>query len=176
MLRPVVLYPDPILKKKSRVVTEFDADLKALAADMAESLRDAEGIGLAGVQVGVLLRIMAMDAKYDQEDRGEPLILINPEILEKSGAEVGDEGCLSLPDIREDVERATRVKVKTQDVEGKNQVYEFTGILARCIQHETDHMNGHLFIEKVPAVKRILMKTKLKRLEKQYKTAHGKDA
>lgn len=174
MTRTIVLYPDPRLKKKSQIVTRFDEALKTLAGEMVETMRAVEGIGLAAVQIGEMTRMMTMDAHYDREDRGVALVLVNPEILDRSGTDNSEEGCLSMPEVREVVERAARVKVRAHDLEGKEQVLEFEGILARCIQHEIDHMNGHLFVEKVPAVKRLLLKTKLKELERKFKATARK--
>ncbi len=169
MRLPVVLYPDPRLMTKSRPVVHFDAALKSLAADMIETMRESEGIGLAAVQVGELLRLMTMDERFDREDKGEARVLVNPVIQEAVGTESCEEGCLSLPEIREVVERAARVRVKAQDLDGKERVLEYEGILARCIQHEIDHMDGKLFVMKVPAVKRILLKPRLKELERRFK-------
>jgi len=171
MLRPIVLYPDPILKTKSKPVTEFTPDLKDLALDMTETMREANGVGLAAIQIGEPLRMMVMDVHYDQEDKGEALAMFNPEVLHEEGAETTEEGCLSIPDVREEVERAFKVKVKYQDLNGQAQVGEFEGLLARCVLHEIDHMNGQLFIQKVPAVKRLFLKKQLDQLKKNFKEA-----
>jgi peptide deformylase len=171
MIRPIVLYPDPRLKMKSKPVSLFDEKLAVLASDMVETMRDAFGVGLAAIQVGEPLRMMVMDEHYDQEDKGTALVLCNPEILKTEGSETLEEGCLSLPDVREDVERAFKVQVKGRDVKGKELTLEFEGMLARCVLHEIDHMNGQLFIQKVPAVKRIFLQKKLGELKKNYETA-----
>jgi len=168
MLRPIVLYPDPRLKLKSKPVNEFTPDLKDLALDMTETMRDANGVGLAAIQIGEAIRMMVMDANYDKEDRGEPLVMFNPEVLQEEGTETTEEGCLSIPDVREEVERALKVKVKYQDLEGQTQTGEFEGLLARCVLHEIDHMNGQLFIQKVPAVKRLFLKKQLDQLKKNF--------
>ncbi len=168
MLRPIVLYPDPRLKMKSKTVTQFGTELKALAVEMTETMREANGVGLAAVQIGELIRMMVMDVNYDKEDRGEALAMCNPEIVNEEGTETIEEGCLSIPDVREDVERSFKVKVKYQDLDGKSQVSEYEGLLARCVLHEIDHMEGRLFIQKVPAVKRLFLKKQLDELKKSY--------
>ncbi len=169
MLRPIVLYPDPRLKMKSKPVTEFNPGLMELAADMAETMRNAGGVGLAAIQIGEPIRMMVMDEHYDQEDKGESLAMFNPEVLEEEGSETTEEGCLSIPDVREEVERSFKVKVKYQDLEGKEHTSEYEGLLARCVLHEIDHMNGQLFIQKVPAVKRLFLKKQLDQLKKNFK-------
>ncbi len=168
MLLPIVLYPDPRLKLKSKPVTEFGPELKELAADMTETMRNANGVGLAAIQIGEAIRMMVMDEHYDQEDKGESTVIFNPEILEEEGAETIEEGCLSIPDVREDVERSLVVKVKYQDLEGQQKVSRYEGLLARCVLHEIDHMNGQLFIQKVPAVKRLFLKKQLDQLKKNF--------
>ncbi len=168
MIRPIVLYPDPRLKLRSRPVTQFGPELKDLAADMTETMRNANGVGLAAIQIGEAIRFMVMDEHYDQEDKGESTAFCNPEILEEEGAETIEEGCLSIPDVREEVERSLRVKVRYQDTEGREKVSEFEGLLARCVLHEIDHMNGQLFIQKVPAVKRLFLKRQLDQLKKNF--------
>jgi peptide deformylase len=171
VLRPIVLYPDPRLKSKSKPVTQFGPELGELAADMTETMRNANGVGLAAIQIGEPIRMMVMDEHYDQEDRGEALVMFNPEVLGEEGTETIEEGCLSIPDVREEVERSFKVKAKYQDLEGNERVSEFEGLLARCVLHEIDHMNGQLFIQKVPAVKRLFLKKQLDQLKKNFKEA-----
>jgi peptide deformylase len=171
MLRPIVLYPDPRLKLKSAPVTEFGPELRELAADMTETMRNAAGVGLAAIQIGEPIRMMVMDEHYDQEDKGESLVMFNPEVLGEEGSETIEEGCLSIPDVREEIERSFKVKVKYQDLEAKEQVSEYEGLLARCVLHEIDHMNGQLFIQKVPAVKRLFLKKQLDQLKKNFQEA-----
>lgn len=172
MKRPIVLYPDPILLKKSRPVVDFDEDLKTLAVDMVDSMRQAEGIGLSAVQIGDLRRVMTMDERFDREEKGEATILVNPVILAAEGRESCEEGCLSLPDVREVVERDFKIRVRAQGLDGREVEREYEGILARCVQHEIDHMDGKLFVTKIPAVKRLLLKPRLKELEREYKASH----
>jgi len=171
MLRPIVIYPDPRLLTKSKPVTQFNDELKQLAQEMTETMRDANGVGLAAIQIGEAIRLMVMDERYDLEDKGESLALCNPVVLAEEGTETIEEGCLSIPDVREEVERSFKVKVKAQNLDGAEQVYEFEGLLARCILHEIDHMNGKLFIQKVPAVKRLFLKKQLDELKKNYQQA-----
>lgn len=171
MLRPIVFYPDPRLLSKSVPVTQFDQELKDLAVDMTETMRHAEGVGLAAIQIGVAKRMMVMDTRYDEEDKGESLAFCNPVVLSEEGSETIEEGCLSIPDVREEVERSFKVKVKGQLLDGSEKTFEFEGLLARCVLHEIDHMNGHLFIQKVPAVKRMFLKRQLDELKKNFKQA-----
>jgi peptide deformylase len=169
MLLPIVIYPDPRLQLKSKPVTQFDEKLKQLALDMTETMRDALGVGLAAIQIGEPIRMMVMDVHYDQEDRGESLALCNPVVLQEEGTDLSEEGCLSIPDLREEVERALKVKVKGQLLDGTEGTFEFEGLLARCVLHEIDHMNGQLFIQKIPAIKRMFLKKRLDQLKKNYK-------
>jgi peptide deformylase len=171
MSRPIVIYPDPRLLLKSKPVTQFDDALKQLVQEMTETMRDANGVGLAAIQIGEAIRLMVMDERYDSEEKGEALALCNPVVLNEEGSETIEEGCLSIPDVREDVERAFKVKVKAQMIDGAENTYEFEGLLARCVLHEIDHMNGKLFIQKVPAVKRLFLKRQLDELKKNYKQA-----
>ena len=141
-IRRIVQYPDPVLKKKARTVTKFHARLHKLLDDMAETMYDAPGVGLAAPQVGILKRAIVIDI-------GEGLIeMVNPEIVEKSGEQIiQSEGCLSIPDLLSDVRRAEKVKVKGQDRHGNPIEMEAEGYLARAFQHEIDHLNGVLMID-----------------------------
>lgn len=132
---------DPILRKKARVVEQFDARLHELLDDMAETMYDADGVGLAAPQIGILKRIVVIDV----ED--ELIELINPEIIDTKGSQKGQEGCLSLPGISEDITRPQWVKVKAQDRHGNEFMIEGTDLLARAFCHEIDHLNGILFID-----------------------------
>jgi peptide deformylase len=171
MSRPIVLYPDPRLLMKSKAVFQFNDELKQLAQEMTETMRDANGVGLAAIQVGEPLRMMVMDEHYDLKEKGESLVICNPVVLNEEGTETIEEGCLSIPDVREDVERSFKIKVAGQGLDGAEKIYEFEGLLARCILHEIDHMEGKLFIQKVPAVKRIFLKKQLDELKRNYKQA-----
>ena len=163
MIYPIVLYGDPVLEKPAELVTEFNEELKKLIDDMFESMYAAHGVGLAAPQIGIGKRIAVIDTTF-KEDPDAKLVLINPEIIKREGRQAGQEGCLSLPDFRENVTRANIVTVRAQDVHGK--WFEKTGddLLARALLHETDHLNGRLFISHVSGLKRDLIKRKIKKL------------
>ncbi len=163
----ILEFPDPRLRTRAAPVEHFDAELKQLVADMFETMYGADGVGLAATQVNVHRQVLVADMS---EGRNEPLALINPEILEKDGSQVYQEGCLSFPGIYADVTRALKVKVKARDVEGREIVVEVEGPLAVCIQHEMDHLAGKVFVDYLSPLKRSML---LKRLEKQRKQAVG---
>ena len=165
MIREIVIYPDPILQRPTEKITEFNDELRALAADMFESMYKAQGIGLAAPQIGVGKRITVIDLS-NQKNPDEKLVLVNPEIVHKEGRQVEEEGCLSLPDIREKVVRAARVKVRAQDLEGNWQEYEGTELLARAFQHEIDHLDGVLFLWRLSGLKRDLILRRIRKLQK----------
>jgi peptide deformylase len=163
MIYPIVVYGDPVLEKPAEPVTEFNAALKKLVDDMFESMYAAHGVGLAAPQIGISKRIAVIDTTF-KEDPNAKLVLVNPEVISREGKQNGQEGCLSLPDFRENVARANIVTVRAQDVEGN--WFEKTGddLLARAFSHEIDHLNGRLFISHVSALKRDLIKRKIKKL------------
>jgi peptide deformylase len=165
MIYPIVKFGDPVLEKRAAAVTAFDDELKKLVDDMFESMYAARGVGLAAPQIGISKRIAVVDITF-KEDPEAKLVLINPEIILKEGRQRGPEGCLSIPEFREDVTRAKAVTVSAQDVRGK--FFERTGqdLLARAFLHETDHLNGKLYISHVSALKRDLIKRKIKKLVK----------
>lgn len=165
MIYPIVKYGNPVLEKHSEKVTVFDEELKKLIEDMFESMYAARGVGLAAPQIGISRRIAVVDVTF-KEDPNAQLVLINPEIIHKEGRHSQSEGCLSIPDFRENVSRAQTVTVRAQDVNGK--VFEKTGddLLARAFQHETDHLNGKLYISHISALKRDLIKRKIRKLAK----------
>jgi peptide deformylase len=165
MVHPIVKFPDPILQRPAEPVTEFGAELKALVDDMFESMYDAHGIGLAAPQIGVPKYVTVLDLSF-QKNSEEKLVLVNPEIIFREGKQVGEEGCLSLPDIREKVSRAARVKVRAQDVNGDWQEHDAEEMLARAIQHEVDHLNGVLFIFRISALKRDLALRRIRKLQR----------
>jgi peptide deformylase len=165
MIREIVTYPDPILLRPTEKVTEFNEELRTLAADMFESMYKAIGIGLAAPQIGVSKRITVIDLS-NQKNADEKIVLVNPEIIHKEGKQVADEGCLSLPDIRDKVSRAAKVKVRAQDIEGKTIELEGTELLARAFQHEIDHLDGILFPWRLSALKRDLILRKIRKLQK----------
>ena len=165
MIYPIVKWPDPVLEKPSAKVTVFDADLKKLTDDMFESMYAAHGVGLAAPQIGISRRIAVVDVSFKENPNGR-IVLINPEIIHQEGSQIHSEGCLSLPDFRADVKRAFKATVRAQDVEG--QWFERTGeeLEARAFLHETDHLKGKLFITHISALKRDLIKRKIKKLQK----------
>ena len=153
-LRPLVILPDVKLRTKSAAVGKITPDIRKLVEDMFETMYDAPGIGLAAIQVGVAKRIVTMDLAK-KEGETEPRVFINPEITWSSEEmSTYEEGCLSIPDIHEDVERPARVKVKFLDLDGKVHEEEADGLYATCIQHEIDHLNGVLFIDHISKLKR----------------------
>ncbi|HEY7405476.1 MAG TPA: peptide deformylase [Candidatus Angelobacter sp.] len=163
MIYPIVLYGNPVLDTPAEPVTEFNDELKKLVEDMFESMYAAHGVGLAAPQIGIGKRVAVIDVTF-KEDPAARLVLVNPEIIRREGRQTGQEGCLSLPEFRENVTRANIVTVRAQNVEGK--WFEKTGddLLARALLHETDHLNGRLFISHVSGLKRDLIKRKIKKL------------
>jgi peptide deformylase len=165
MIHKIVKYPDPVLAQKAKPVTVFDKKLRTLVDDMFESMYADKGIGLAAPQIGILQRITVVDLTF-KKDPKEKLVLINPEILERKGKQLEEEGCLSLPEIREKVSRAAWVKVRAQDEHGEWYEYEGEELLARAFQHEIDHLDGVLFIDRISALKRNLILRKIKKLQR----------
>lgn len=155
----ILRYPDPRLHTVAKPVAAVDARLRKLVDDMLETMYEAAGIGLAATQVDVHERLVVIDVS---EDRTEPLVLVNPEIVWASEEmRVGDEGCLSVPGIYDGVERSTAIKVQALDLDGKLQVHAAEGMLAVCIQHEMDHLMGKVFVEYLSPLKRNRIKTKM---------------
>ena len=165
MLREIVKYPDPVLERRGDPVTEFDDELQKLADDMFESMYAAKGIGLAAPQIGLSKRITVIDVSF-KENPAEKIVLVNPEIIFREGRQHEEEGCLSLPEIRDKVTRAARVKVKAQDLKGKWFEIEGEELLARAFQHEIDHLDGILFFRRVSALKRDLILRKIRKLQR----------
>jgi peptide deformylase len=164
MIYPVVKFPDPILQRPAETVTAFDDELRKLAEDMFVSMYHAQGIGLAAPQIGISRRMTVIDVSF-KKDPEQKIVLINPEIVEESGRQREEEGCLSLPEIRDRVVRAAHVKVRAQDLEGKPFEVEGTELLARAFQHEIDHLNGILFIFRLSRLKRDLQLRKIRKLQ-----------
>src|SRR5919205_485569 len=162
---PIVLYGNPVLETPAAAVTKFDDELKKLIDDMFASMYEAHGVGLAAPQIGIGKRIAVIDTTF-KEDPKAKLVLVNPEVIRTEGKHTQSEGCLSIPDFRENVTRPNKVTVKAQDVSGK--WFEKTGeeLLARALMHETDHLNGKLYISHISALKRDLMKRKIRKLMK----------
>lgn len=147
-IRLIVKHPDPVLRERAQEVTKFNASLHKLLDDMADTMYDAEGVGLAAPQVGILKRVFVVDA---DEEHGL-IELVNPEIVSMEGEQLGAEGCLSIPGLQGDVKRASKVVIKGQDRYGNPVQYEGTDLLARAFQHELDHLNGVLFIDLAESV------------------------
>jgi peptide deformylase len=165
MIYSIVKFGNPVLEKRAEPVTVFDEDLKKLVSDMFESMYAAHGVGLAAPQIGISKRLAVVDITF-KEDPEAKLVLINPEIIHTEGRHTQNEGCLSIPEFREPVTRARTVTVRAQDVNGN--YFEKTGdeLLARAFLHETDHLNGKLYIQHLSALKRDMMKRKIRKLMK----------
>jgi peptide deformylase len=164
----ILEFPDPRLRTKATPVAAVDDALRALIRDMFETMYDAPGIGLAATQVNVHKRLLVVDVTAN---KSEPLALINPEILEKDGVIVSDEGCLSVPGYYEEVERAEHIRVRFLDREGAEQEIEAEGLLAVCIQHEIDHLDGKLFVDYLSEAKRQRIRKKLQKERRQQSAA-----
>ena len=166
MIYPIVKYGQPVLEKRGEDITEFDTpDLHQLVEDMFESMYAAKGVGLAAPQIGVGKRLAVIDITTG-EDPAQKIVLINPEIVKTEGSQKSEEGCLSLPTFREQVVRPLKVTVVARDVKGKQ--FEMAGddLLARAFLHETDHLNGKLYISHISALKRDLIRRKVRKLQK----------
>lgn len=166
MVYPIVKFGDPVLEREAETVTEFDTpELHKFLDDMFESMYAAKGVGLAAPQIGVSRKIAVIDCS-NGENPAEKLVLINPSIVKVEGKQEGEEGCLSIPGFREQVRRGRRVTAKAQNAKGEE--FEITGedLLARALLHETDHLYGRLYITHISALKRDLMKRKIKKLQR----------
>ncbi|MCU1296099.1 MAG: peptide deformylase [Acidobacteriaceae bacterium] len=165
MIYPIVRFGNPVLEKPAAPITVFDDELKTLVDDMFESMYEAHGVGLAAPQIGISKRLAVIDVTF-KEDPDAKLVLVNPQVIHKEGKQAQSEGCLSVPDFRESVTRAKKVTIRAQDVNGK--WYEKTGedLLARAFLHEIDHLDGKLYISHISALKRDLIKRKIRKLVK----------
>ncbi len=165
-IKPLIILPDPVLRMVSAPVERVDADVKKLAADMLDTMYDAPGIGLAAIQVGEPLRMLVIDLAKEGEPPA-PQVFINPQVL-ATGDErsVYEEGCLSIPDYYAEVERPASVRVKYVDAQGMTHEIDADGLLATCLQHEIDHLNGMLFIDHISKLKRDMVVKKFKKLAK----------
>ncbi|QNI38020.1 peptide deformylase [Edaphobacter albus] len=164
-IHEIVKYPEPVLSIPARPVTAFDEDLKTLVEEMFESMYAAHGIGLAAPQIGLSKRLTVIDVNF-KKDPADQLVLVNPQIIEREGKQFEEEGCLSLPEIREKVNRAAKVKVRAQNVKGEWFEMEGEELLARAFQHEIDHLDGVLFIDRLSRLKRDLLIRKIKKMQK----------
>ncbi len=156
----ILHYPDPRLRNQAKPVVAFDQQLKEFADNMLETMYHASGVGLAATQVGVAQRVVVIDVS---ETRDQPLCLVNPEILEREGEEESEEGCLSVPSVYEKVIRAERVKIRARSLDGEAVEMEADGMLAVCIQHELDHLDGKLFIDYLSGLKRQRIRKKMEK-------------
>jgi peptide deformylase len=172
-LLTILEFPDPRLRTRATDVTEFDASLHRLIDDMFETMYKAPGIGLAASQVNVHKRVIVIDTSKEDDD---PQVFINPEILSRDGVEVTEEGCLSVPGIYEDVERAERIRVRARDRHGATFERDLDGLLAVCLQHEMDHLQGKLFVDYLSDLKRERIRKKLERERKDRAAGGGKRA
>jgi len=165
-LREIRKYPDPVLRTKTSRVEHIDSTLDRLIGDMVETMHAAPGVGLAANQVGISLQLAVIDLSHreEEEQRHPLLIIINPEILSMEGSVVDEEGCLSIPDYAENVKRAARVKVRALDRTGKTFEIEAEGLLAKALQHEIDHLNGLLFVDRLSPLKKSLFKRRIKKM------------
>jgi len=158
MLLPILHYPDPRLHRKAEPIAEITPEIRQLAADMAETMYQAPGIGLAATQVNVLKRLIVVDVS---ESRDQLLTLINPEVVAKEGEIVSEEGCLSVPGIYEKVKRSERVTVQAQNLDGEWVTIAADGLLAICLQHEIDHLDGKVFVDYLSPLKQSRIRAKL---------------
>ena len=164
-VRPVRIYGDPVLRRKTTNVETFDDSLRSLAADMHETMHAYRGVGLAANQIGVTQRICVVDVPGEAEGAPRRIFtLVNPRLSARSGADVAEEGCLSIPGVYEDVSRALNVTVEYQDENGERRTLEAEGYLARAIQHEVDHLDGVLFVDRLSLLKRQFLRRALEAL------------
>ncbi len=173
---PVLKFPHPVLKQKAQAVTRFDAELEKLSRSMLETMYEEGGIGLAANQVGQLRRLVVMDLKNNDHPEGqapppgkrerEPRVFVNPRILESSGEMVTEEGCLSVVEFTAEVKRAQRIRVTYQTLAGEQCTEELQDLAAVCLQHEVDHLNGKLFIDHLPPLKRQMVRKRLTKLQR----------
>ena len=163
-LLEILHFPDPRLRIKAKPITAVTEAHRRLAADMLATMYAAPGIGLAAIQVGVDQRLIVVDVS---DDNDQPQVFLNPEILSKEGTEVMQEGCLSVPCIYEDVERAERIRVRVMDLSGKTREFDADGLLAVCIQHEIDHLDGKLFVDYLSDLKRQRIRKRIEKEERE---------
>ena len=163
----ILEFPDERLRKKAAVVKTVDDKIKKLVDDMLETMYESKGVGLAATQVDVHQRVIVIDVSEEKDD---PLFLINPEIIEKDGIKESEEGCLSVPGFYEKVKRAEHIRVKALNREGQSFEFEARDLLAVCVQHEMDHLNGKLFVDYISSLKRQRIKKKLEKIHKMEKS------
>ena len=161
-IRPIVLYPDPVLLTPTRPVELIDDDLLRLVDDMVDTMYDEPGVGLAANQVGVDLRLCVIDLSVGEDPEGLH-VLVNPEVKATEGSQVGEEGCLSFPDITLDIDRPYRATVEAQNLDGETFVLEGEGLMARALLHEIDHLDGQVFLRHVSSLKREIVKRQIRK-------------
>ena len=171
-VRPVRIYGDPVLRERAREATAVDDTMRALVADMYETMDAYRGVGLAANQVGVLQRVLVADVPLDEERRAR-MALVNPVLDRRSGTETGEEGCLSIPGIFDDVRRSRQVRVRALDEHGKPVEFVAEGYLARAIQHEVDHLDGVLFVDRLSLLKRQFLRPHLDALARGERPGSG---
>ena len=159
---PIVVYPDPVLLRPTRPVENFDDELRDLLDDMAETMFAASGVGLAANQVGMPLSLFILDLSAGQRDE-PPIAFINPKIVSTDGRQTGEEGCLSFPDLSLDIERSERVTVEAYDSHGEPFTYVGEGLMARAIEHESEHLNGQVFLRHLSSIRRELVRKQIKK-------------
>jgi len=169
----LIKYPAPVLRKPTETIKEIDAELIQTADEMLTLMYEKNGVGLAGPQAGISKRIAVIDLR---EDHHPVYVLINPRVVKREGAVETEEGCLSLPEIFTDVKRAERVKVEYIDREGETRSIEAEGLFARALQHEIDHLNGVLFIDRIGETRRRLLAAQLRALTEEFEGKNGKHA
>jgi len=162
----VRIYGDPVLRKIADPVEKIDDEIRRLAADMLETMYANDGVGLAANQVGVLKRIFVMDLQLEENNPG-PMVFLNPEIKNPKGTEIMEEGCLSVPGVRGDVKRASEIDFEAMTLDGEKVAIHAEGLLARVLLHETDHLNGRLFVDYLSPVKKMMIREELRALEKK---------
>jgi peptide deformylase len=166
MILKIVKYPEPVLSQPGEPVTEFDSELKKLADDMFETMYASQGIGLAAPQVAVAKRVTVIDLSQGK-DPAQKLVLVNPEVIFREGKQYEEEGCLSFPEIREKVQRANKVRIRAQDLQGKWFEMDGEELLSRAFQHEIDHLDGMLFIFRMSSLKRDLVLRKIRKMQRE---------
>jgi peptide deformylase len=176
MILKIVKYPDPVLAKPGEPITAFDDDLRKLVSDMFETMYDGQGVGLAAPQVGISKRLVVIDLSGGKKPE-DKIVLINPEITFREGKMYGEEGCLSFPEIHEKVQRSARVRVRAQDEHGNWTERDAEELLARCFQHEIDHVDGMQFIYRMSALKRDLVLRRIRKMirDGSWETAVGRE-
>jgi len=173
-MRNLKLYGDPVLRRKARPVERFDDGLRELAADMIRVLREAKGVGLAANQVGELKRVLVIDPSAGESEK-DAFALVNPRVTGRRGAWTDEEGCLSFPGLRVDIRRPMDVRIEGSDLAGNPVAHEASGLIARALLHELDHLDGMLLVDRLPLAKRIAMWFRLPKLKVAYRKLAGRE-